>query len=222
MSSFARLSAPSDERLWLWILLSVAVHAGALFLFPPAQSGARSIRVRIAPSSALGTVPAAAKQSSADGRTVLTTPTPARAVQPLPRTASPKAPRSAAGPDLAATSQAPLAARTTTQRLPDSAPTTERVDGLDAAALRGLRVALAQGLSGIALPQSVAPGRTEATLAFGAGGRLLALHFRGDSTDRALEARLRAPLIAAANRLQLPPSLRESRFEVTLVLEFGE
>jgi len=202
------------ERPLYWaLLLSLALHCAALSLFPAIDAGARSLRVRIVSGGGAARLDRGASGPTATPRLLSQTDhTPvAQAAKAAHRELSSGGPptrakRSPEAPD----------------RQPDSAPHTAEQAGLDAGALRGLRVALASGLAGISLPSGVVGASAEAKLVFGEGGRLLAVSFSSGGKSRDLEARLRDALMKAAGRVALPPDLRGARFELELAFEVGD
>lgn len=204
--------ATGQGRPLYWaLLLSIALHGAALFLFPTIDAGARSLRVRL---SAQGAGRGAGASGDVAAPRLLSTAAEVPAV-PAPRQAN----RS-----LQPTNGRARTARAVDmpKRAPDSAPLAPELPGLDAGALRGLKVALASGLAGVSLPADAAGASTEAHLVFGDGGRLLAVSFSGQQSSRELEARLREALMKAAARINLPAGLRDARFELELAFELGD
>ncbi|MBB4011426.1 hypothetical protein [Niveibacterium umoris] len=203
------------------LLLSIIVHAMALGLFPPLHAGARSLRVRIQQLKPQ-TGPGADKQSVSASESI---PVMAHSAMKVPRAIVPS-PATAPQPSSKEENtrqqmreRQPARGESPPARLPDSAPIVPAEAGLDAATMRGVRVALAQGLGGIEVPPGLAGARTEARMVFG-GGRLLALTFSGDSLAREFENVLRPSLMRSAAAIRLPADLRDARFEITLALEF--
>ncbi len=197
------------DRPFCWaLLLSLLVHGAALGLFPTVDAGARSLRVRLVPkgvATGLGATGDAATprivSKAEDGPTV-------------------RAPKQAERDRLAASAKARTARLPDPPKpQPDSAPLTPEAQGLDAGALRGLRIALANGLAGLSMPADAEGVAAQARLVFGDGGRLLAVSFSGERGSRELELRLRDALMKAAARVELPTSLRSASFELELAFE---
>lgn len=208
MTTSLRCAIRHDRPFYWALLLSLVVHGAALGLFPTVDAGARSLRVRLAAKGA-----ATGLGASGDAATP-------RMVSKAERGPTVRAPKQAQRDRLAASANGRTARLPDPAKpQPDSAPLTPEAQGLDAGALRGLRIALASGLAGLSLPADAAGVAAEARLVFGDGGRLLAVSFSGERNSRALELRLRDALMKAAARIELPTSLRGTRFELELVFE---
>ena len=208
MTTSLRRAIRHDRPFYWALLLSLVVHGAALGLFPTIDVGARSLRVRLAAKGAatgLGASGDAATPrmvSKAEGGPTVRAP---KQTERERFVASGKA-RTARSPD-------------PPKPQPDSAPRTPEAQGLDASALRGVRIALASGLAGLSLPADAAGAAAQARLVFGDGGRLLAVSFSGERGSRELELRLRDALMKAAARVELPTSLRGTSFELDLAFE---
>ena len=217
-----RPAAPCNRTLLRAVAVSIAMHAGLLYLIPVIQNGGQSRHLRTPVRAVLGEPEQVKNRPAAAGSAPVLVrqdrvSDEGKSTAPGVGSAVPRR-RPVRRGELTPAQSSQLAQTPT----PDAVALSAEPRALDAAALRGVRVGLALGLRGLVLPSALVGSRTLARLTFGTGGQLLALSFSGEGASAALGRLLRQPLTRVARGLVLPPQLLAERFEVELQLEFAD
>lgn len=228
MSVLFQLSFLSDRGLRKSLLLSLAVHGCVVMSvastpFVLAQRVRSPLAARLAPptldrrpSAPDRLVQVASDSQNGQAATVLSVPRKAVPARPQARAR----PRAGGGDVGRALPSATLRPAPESSAPANAAPVAATSEGLDAGALRGLRVGLAQALLAVEPPALKGAAAGVAHLSFGTSGQLRSVTVSMDADDPVFSVWLSQALTRAAARTPVPAALSGAAFEVDLPVEW--